>query len=578
MREKTHHTLRKRVPPLVSRAISLTVWSVAVAILLTSSDGTRAAARAEVVIGTSIEPDHLNVLFSEVPGLFTTTSILATTRTFDVAMDSRWRPVPRGVAALPSLKDGTWMVSGDRMTLRWRLLERSWHDGRRVTCGDYVFSHAAARHPQVGSVESDLRLTRLISNVSCPAGADGSVVVVNWKQRYAYANLAIIEYGPLPRHVLEEAFRRSPARLRDAPFGTEAAATIGDGAYRVVEWKRGSSLTVQSIGAHPILGSPAIRRITWRFFPDQNSLLSAAAQGTVDVVASNAFTVQFDRALALERETQGRLRAVQQPGVTWERIDFNLDHPFLKDVRVRQALAHAVDREAITRRLLQGRVGVSHGYLPPEHPDYTQAVPTYRYDPPRARALLGQAGFTPGPDGILRNAAGQRFSLELNTIAGATIREQVAEAVAQQWRDVGIDVRVQNYPARVLFDLVGHRRFATALYAWVFGPVYDCDQLYSIDGIPTEGNGWEGANVPGYRSGEMDRLCKAAPRETDEAARRKLVHASLRRFALDLPALPLYFGVRTAVATRQLAGFNLGFPSLTYPLTETWNAHQWAWR
>jgi len=554
----------------------LFVLLVAAALLSPAFTAAQPAPR-EVVIGTTFEPDNLNLIFAVPPAVFTTTSVLATTRTFDVARYGSWRPIARGVAALPNLQDGTWKVAGNQMTLQWRLRPRRWHDGRPVTCGDYVFSHAVARNPEVGSVPSDLNLTPLIANVSCPAGADGSVVAVAWNQRYAYANLTITEFGPLPRHVLEEVYRRNPSRLRDAPFGNEAAATIGDGAFRIVEWKKGASLTVESAGAHPVLGTPAIKRITWRFFPDFNTLAAAAAGGTVDAVTAIAFGTQFVRALALERQTGGRLRAVLQPGVNWEHIDFNLDHPFLRDVRVRQALAHAVDREAITTRLLEGMVPVAHAYLPPGHPDYTDAIPKYRYDPVRARVLLQQAGFAPGADGILRDAAGDRLSLELITTEG--FRAPVAQMVAQYWSQVGVDVQVATFPARVLFNLLGRRQFkAAVLYAWVYGPTYDCDQLYTIEGIPTEANAWQGGNIPGYRNAAMDRLCRATPREIDAAARRRLVHESLRIFARDLPVLPLYFGVRAAVARRDLAGFSLGFPCLACPLTETWNAHLWAWR
>ncbi len=554
--------------------VRLLVLLVAAALLLPAFTAAQPLPR-EVTIGTTDEPDTLNALFAVPPSAFTATSILATTRTFDVALDGGWRPIPRGVAALPNLRDGTWKVAGNQMTLQWRLRPRRWHDGRPVTCGDYVFSHAVARNPEVGAVPSDLNLTPLIANVSCPAGADGLAVAVTWNQRSAYANLTITEFGPLPRHALEGVFRRNPSRLRDAPFGNEAAATIGDGAYRITEWKKGASLTVETVGAHPVFGTPAINRITWRFFPDFNAVAAAAAGGAVDAVTAISFGPAFVRALALERQTGGRLRAVLQPGVNWEHIDFNLDHPVLKDVRVRQALAYAVDREAITTRLLEGAVPVAHGYLPPGHPDYTDAIPKYHYDPARARTLLRQAGFAPGADGILRDAAGDRLSLELIT---GGIRVPVAQLVAQYWSQVGVDAQVSSFPARVLFDLIYHRRFKAALYAWVYGPTYDCDQLYTIEGIPSEANGWQGANPAGYRNTAMDRLCRAASREIDAGVRRRLVQESLRIFARDLPALPLYFGARAAVARRDLAGFSLGFPCLACPLTETWNASSWTWK
>src|SRR3989337_1891280 len=131
--------------------------------------------------------------------------------------------------------------------------------------------------------------------------------------------------------------------------------------------------------------------------------------------------------------------------------------------------------------------------------------------------------------------------------------------VGQYWSQIGVDVQLTSFPARVMFALIGRRRFkAAALYGWVYGPTYDCDQLYTIEGIPTEANAWQGANIPGYRNAAMGRPCRAASREIDEPARRRLVHESLRLFARDLPALPLYFGVRTAVGPKELARVSPG--------------------
>jgi peptide/nickel transport system substrate-binding protein len=559
----------------VAHSIAAALLLIAIATLPAPA----APTHAEVVIGTTSEPDTLNLLFAQPPGIFAASSVLATVFTFDIAIDSSFRPIAQGVERIPNLKDGTWSVEGERMTLRWTLRPRRWHDGRSVTCQDYVFAHLAARDPRVSVAATDLDVTRRISGVTCPDGAEGRSILVTYGRRYASAALTVTEFGALPHHLLNDLHRRDPTRLRNAPFGNEGPATVGDGPYRIVEWRKGTMLTVEAVPNHPIFGASRIRRITWRFYPNIQALLPAALRGDVDVVSSVALGPAFDRALELERNAAGRFRLLPGVPANWEHVDFNLDDPVLQDIRIRRAIAHAINRRQITGLLFAGRVVVAHSYLPPGHPGYTTVLPTYPHDPARARALLRQAGYTPGADGIVRDAAGRRLALELNTIAESLTRVQIARLIQEQLRQVGIDVNIVNFPARVYFEILLRRRFkAMAVYAWVFGPVFDCDQLYTIDGIPNEANNWSGANYPGYRNTEMDRACRALPSEVDDAVRKQLFQETARILARDLPALPLYFGIRTAAVKTSLEGVSMGFPCLSCPLAETWAVTRWYWK
>ncbi|MGH2436635.1 MAG: hypothetical protein ACRDFA_06555 [bacterium] len=110
-----------------------------------------AAGRDQVIIGMSEEPDVLNPLFAEGPAAM---SVLATIFTVDVQRDSTWKLFPQGVQSLPSLKDGTWKLRGETMTLVWRLKPRDWHDGTPVTCGDFSFGYHVARNLKVPRVQS----------------------------------------------------------------------------------------------------------------------------------------------------------------------------------------------------------------------------------------------------------------------------------------------------------------------------------------------------------------------------------------------------------------------------------------
>src|SRR5437667_2699563 len=359
------------------------------------------------------------------------------------------------------------------------------------------------------------------------------------------------------------------------PICNDPKFTVGDGAYRLVEWRKGSSLTVEAVPNHAIFGTPRVKHITWRFVPDTNALVANMLSGAIDVVATIGIT--FDQAVQLDKQAAGRFKVYFEPALTWEHIDLNFDNPLLQDVRVRRALAHGINREAISQQLFEGRQPVSNTYLPSRHPGYTDAVQKYPYDPARARALLQEAGFTPGPDGMLRNAAGQRLSFELNTTAGNRIREQVEQIIQQNLKDIGIEITIQNFPARVYFgEITNQRKYkALAMYAWTIAPTSDCAELYTSESIPNEKNGWAGQNYPGYKNADMDKTCKAARAEVDEAKRIQLLNESAQIFARDLPALPLYNRTSVSAAKPGLQNYLPVQLSGTY---ETWNASKWYWQ
>ena len=324
-----------------------------------------------------------------------------------------------------------------------------------------------------------------------------------------------------------------------------------------------------------MLGAPKISRLKVLFIGDPNTVLANMLSGAIDAIGT--IGISFDQATQLDKQAGGRFKVLFEPGLIWEHIDLNFDNPLLQDVRVRRALAHGINRDAISQQLFEGKQPVSHTYLPPRHPGYTDAVQKYPFDPARARALLQEAGFTPGSDGILRNAAGQRLSLELNTTAGNRVREQVEQIIQQNLKEIGIEITIQNFPARVYFgEITNQRKFkALAMYAWVMSPISDCDQLYTADGIPNDANGWAGQNYPGYKNADMDKTCKAASHEVDEARRNKLLNDSTVIFSRDLPALPLYVRASVAAVKNGLQNFTALQLSQAY---ETWNASKWYWQ
>lgn len=558
---------------LVAILATLT-WPLSVVAQPLDSALTRPAAGRDVVVVASDFPslDALNA-----NPLFAPQIVLDFIFTRAVKRDSAGKPFPEGVESLPSVKAGTWEVDGERMTLKWRIKARKWHDGRPVTCGDYVFAHNVARDERVRATDP---ITRRIAHVACPKGESSREVVVTWRERYVWANLIMTEFGAVPRHLLESYYRTNPARLRDAPYGRDAATAIGDGPYRVVEFRRGVSFTLEAVPDHPIFGTPKIKRTIWRRVA-RDEILPLLRSGVADIAYPGLPSLgQLQELAGLPPD---RFQVLFESGAVWEHINFNLSNPLLQDLRVRQAIAHGINRTLIVQQIYKGRVVPSHTIFGPNHPGFTDAVQRYPYDPSRARALLQQAGFAPGPDGVMRNAAGQRLSLEITTTSdgpAAPVRDLVELMIQQQLSLVGIEVTILNFPFRQFFGLIMQRRQfrALALYGWVLDPTSDCYKYTSRD-IPSEANGWQGLNFPGYENSEIDRLCTAILQEIDESQRTSMLRRAVQILARDLPALPLYFRPYGAAAKAGLENFKLGYPCAVECIAQaTWNSHQWAWR
>jgi peptide/nickel transport system substrate-binding protein len=170
-----------------------------------------------------------------------------------------------------------------------------------------------------------------------------------------------------------------------------------------------------------------------------------------------------DQVLALRRQWPERFTYLFRPSLGYEHINLNLANPIPADVRVRRALLLAIDRNAINTKLFEGLQPVAVTWVNPLEPTYTADLPTYDYDPGRARTLLADAGWHPGADGVCRNGAGERLSVAFATTAGNRQRELVQQVLQSAWRAVGIEVTIKNEPARTSFGETLKKRQYTGL-------------------------------------------------------------------------------------------------------------------
>ena len=468
--------------------------------------------------------------------------------------DADWTLVCLLCTELPSIENGRAVpvdLPGDRKGIDLTYTIRSdatWGDGVPVTTADVLFTYEVGRNRQ--SAVSNAELYRRLTGID--AKDDKTFTMHFDKLTFDYA--AINDFVVLPAHIERPAFA-DPVQYRvQTRYATDPTNPgLYNGPYHISEVATGSHIVLEP---NPHWAGPPVpfRRITVRTIENTAALEANLLSGTIDMIAGE-LGLSLDEALAFEKRHGGAFQIIYKPGLVFEHIDLNLDLPILSDRRVRQALLLGLDREAISRSLFGGRQPVADSFMNPLDRGFSSETPRYRHDPQRAAALLDEAGWKLRSGGLRGNDAGQTLSVELKTTAGNRTRELVQQVLQSQWRKIGVDVKLKNEPARVLFgETMRHRRFELAMYAWISGPENVPRSSLHSEEIPNEANGFAGQNTPGFRNEEADRLIDALEIELDPEKRQGMWAELQRLYATELPSLPLYFRSDSFILPKWLKG------------------------
>jgi peptide/nickel transport system substrate-binding protein len=472
------------------------------------------------------------------------------------AHDADWQLTCLFCETVPTLENGLAVREttpdgkpGIRVT--WRLREGlRWGDGTPVSAEDLRFAWMAGRTEATGFAGSEFYRSAYALSIDDPR----SVTIRFDRVTFEFASLG--DFQPLPAHIERARWEADPRTYRSrTAYDTETTNPgLWSGPFRITGVQPGAGITLERnpgwSGA-----TPGFRRIQIRTVENTTALEAQLLAGQVDMIAGE-LGLPVEQAAALERRTGDRFRFLYRPGLIYEHLDLRQDHPALSDIRVRRALLLATDREQIVARLFEGRQRVATSSVNPLDGMHDASIPSAGFDLARANALLEAAGWTSSPDGIRRNAAGERLSLELMTTAGNRAREQVQQVLQGMWRKAGIETRIRNEPPRVLFaETLSRRRFQGAvLFAWISAPESVPRSTLHSEEIPTEARNWSGQNYGGYRNAEMDALLQAIPIELDRERRRALWSRFQAIYAEELPALPLWFRSDAHIWPRWLEG------------------------
>jgi peptide/nickel transport system substrate-binding protein len=531
----------------------------------------RASARDTLTIGITQFPSTFH---PSIDAMMAKAYILAMADRPFTAYDPHWHLVCMLCTELPTLENGLakrekTAAGKDGIALTYTIQPgATWGDGVPVTTKDVLFTWKVGREPQSGI--ENLELYRRILKIDA---LDDKRFVMHL-DRVTFDYNGINDFRILPAH-LEEAAFANPAEYRTRTrFDTDMTNPgLYFGPYRITRVSPGAYVVLEPnptwYGQKPFL-----KRIVVKVIENTAALQANLLSGGVDYIAGE-LGLTLDQALAFQKAHPDAYRYVYEPSLTYEHIDLNLDNPVLADLRVRQALAYAIDRKAIDDRLFGGRQPPANSFVSPLDWVYAKDLPGYAYDPRKAAALLDAAGWKIGPGGVRRNAKGEKLSFELMSTAGNRIRELVEQVLQSQWKAIGIDIRIRNEPARVFFgDTVTHRKFpAMAMYAWISAPENVPRSTLHSNEIPSAANGWSGQNYSGYKNPEMDKLIDAVEVELDRAKRKALWHRIQAIYLDDLPAIPLFYRADPFIIPKWLRGVEpTGHQDPSSLWVETWRA------
>ncbi|MGE0546759.1 MAG: ABC transporter substrate-binding protein [Kofleriaceae bacterium] len=317
----------------------------------------------------------------------------------------------------------------------------------------------------------------------------------------------------------------------------------GAGPYVVRELT--TTHVVLDVNPHYFGDKPKLAHVEVKFVSDAAARLLMLAGGSADLLQN---AVRLD--LANDVRQRPNLTLTSGPSVILTYLMMNNDHPVLRDRRVRQAIALALDRPAIVAAMYGGHARLATGLLSSDHWAYNPNVAVWNHDLPRAAALLDQAGFQ-DPDG-----AGPlpRFRLVYKTSSDA-FRVAVARVIASQLARLGIAVDVRSFEFQTFFTDV--KKGSYELASMQSGEITEPDYYFTFfhsSRIPGPGN-MDGGNRWRYRNPEVDQWTTAGRRELDRARRKQLYDDAQRQIALDVPIIPLWHEDNVVISRADVTGY-----------------------
>jgi len=466
---------------------------------------------------------------------------------------------------LPSADRGTWQVNGDgSMDITWKLPPNAkWHDGAPFTADDVLFSLALHKDPDLAHAFTGQ--ARMMQSASAP---DPQTVTIHWS-RVDVRALDTRVLSPVPRHLLEGLYTSDKdAFINSSRFTTDF---VGLGPYQLARWEPGAQMELTRFDGY-FKGRPPLDRVIVQFIRDPNALLATALAGSLDVVPPPS--IEIEQAAELKRRWEGTgntVRVEAIPRIQYMELQLGPDMARPRNgfpqLAVRQGLYQALDRDTLADVMTLGLGPAADSWYRPDEPirrELEASIPKFPYDRARALQLLAQGGWTPGPDGVLTHASGERFETEVWMNPQAS--EKALAIVADQWKGIGVDAKPSIIPPARSEDREYTAQHPGPLLTGTF-----LDQLlprYDSRDIAAAANRWAGRNRANYVNPRADQLLDQLATTIDPTARMPLLSEQVQTVMSDVAFIPLYWEPRPLLASRAVRAD-------IHPYNVGWNAETW---
>jgi len=527
-----------------------------------------AAAEKSIAIGVYQEPETLNTHI----GVQTViTYIHKPFAEYLIEVDNNGNYFPVLVEEVPTVENGG--VSPDGLTIAYKIKKGlKWSDGAPFTSADVKFTWEALINPK-NMVKSRSGYD-LIESVETP---DDYTAIVKYKEFYAPY---LTRFSPvLPKHVLGDL-----PDINDAPYNR---LPVGTGPFRVTEWVGGDHITMEKNPYYRDADNVKLDKIFFKIIPSREVGIAQLQAGDIDGVWDliEAQIPMMDKNPEIDlciasALTSERLIMNHSTPVAPHNGDPDYPHPILADLRVRQAIQYAIDKNVIVDKLLYGKAKPGTTEIPAGWASNLDVQPT-TYDLEKAKQLLDEAGWKVGADGI-REKDGVRMRLKITTTTGNKLREMVEQVLVAMMKKAGIELYIENVPSSVLFGSwandADRKKGRYDILMYTTGPGIDPHQQYEgyfhSKNIPTEANGGSGYNYTRHRDAELDKYLDIAGKAASMEKRAEAYRNAQARQAEIIPHIYLYRRLNVHAFRNRVKGWvPNGYGIID--AVETWNTADW---
>jgi peptide/nickel transport system substrate-binding protein len=444
-----------------------------------------------------------------------------------------------GMKPTPQLAE-SWEISPDGLTIKFNLRKNvAWHDGKPFTSKDVAVSIMEILKIHHGRGRSTFAN---LTEVQTPD--DNTAILKLSKPQPALMKALNASESPImPAHIY------AGTDIMGNPANT---APVGTGPFKLAQYTRGESVIMDRNPNHWDNGRPYLDRLVIRYVADGATRAAMLESGEADLVASSLIPpleiIRLGQTEGFEVTDHG-----YEISSSMHLLDFNLRHPILSNLKVRQAITHAVDFAWITENVWFGFGNAGTGPIHHDQRDFytTENVPTYPLDLEKAAALLDEAGY-PKKDG------GVRFALTIDALNYGEEPLRTSEYIREQLRQIGINLTVRStdsggFVKRVYTD----RDFDMSTFTGSAGadPTIGVHRFYWSKNIK---QGVAFSNGSGYSNPEVDALLEAAQIEMDPVKRKQLYADFQRKVMEDLPTLPLCSTSRVTISAKKVKDHTVG--------------------